>query len=227
MSGSRLAVLVTMVIVAATGCGRRKPSAAGAAGTGAVSDGEASDEPTETPPAADGAVDGGAEEATPADAHLDGDARGGDASDASPSDRGAEAPGGPDASDTGGGLSCLTGQILCNPYACDVATGRCKETCTGPADCAPGKACSPSGLCGVQVQATCAANDECASGFCAQGVCCTSACAGRCVSCALPSAVGTCTPVPAGAADPHGMCLSSQVCDGHGACVPKDAGTGA
>ncbi len=42
---------------------------------------------------------------------------------------------------------------------------------------------------------TCAANDECTSGFCVDGVCCNSACTGQCQGCNEAGSVGTCKTV--------------------------------
>ena len=43
---------------------------------------------------------------------------------------------------------------------------------------------------------------ECASTFCVDGVCCADACQGACRTCALPSSMGKCTPVPGGRGRP-------------------------
>ena len=81
--------------------------------------------------------------------------------------------------------------------------------------------------------ARCTRGDECASGFCADGVCCNVACTGACITCALPAALGTCTPVAIGSFDPHAACAAQApescgtdgTCDGLGACRLYAAGT--
>ena len=107
---------------------------------------------------------------------------------------------------TGGGVcdgqgSCRPGPtVVCAPYDCDSATGRCKASCASDDDCSGGQHCH-NGACGDPPRESCAANEECASGFCSDGVCCNTKCAGLCVSCALPGLVGTCSPTPAGGPD--------------------------
>jgi hypothetical protein len=74
---------------------------------------------------------------------------------------------------------------------------------------------------------SCTCDRECQSGFCMEGVCCTSACTANCMACNLPSSLGDCAPVPAGArpADSD-SCLASTpatcgldgTCDGKGGC---------
>ena len=84
----------------------------------------------------------------------------------------------------------------------------------------------------------CVGAAECESGFCEQSVCCNSACAEppadymtagyghACMSCTIAPHVGTCTPLPAGAAAPAGQCLKEYestcgmdgTCDGSGGC---------
>lgn len=93
-------------------------------------------------------------------------------------------------------------------------------------DAADARALEPNG-------AACVVAGDCSSGHCTDGVCCDSACIDACLSCALPAAPGTCTPVPAGAADPRGVCVAQLqstcgrdgLCDGAGACRQYRAGT--
>ena len=122
--------------------------------------------------------------------------------------------------------SCRPGPTLvCAPYDCDSATGLCKASCASDGDCLAGQHCH-NGACGNPSRGSCAANEQCASGFCADGVCCNTACAGSCVSCALPGLVGTCSPTPAGGPDPHALCVDQGApscghdgtCDGKGGC---------
>jgi PA14 domain len=84
----------------------------------------------------------------------------------------------------------------------------------------------------LAIGATCAAAPDCDSGFCVDGVCCQDACAGLCVSCALPGKRGTCSP-QAMASDPdndcedQGMpsCGQNGMCDGAGKCQLYPAAT--
>jgi hypothetical protein len=131
-----------------------------------------------------------------------------------------------------GAGACVTPSATsCFPFRCGAAS--CKASCAADADCGPPAVCT-GGSCGLKSPgAACADGAECASGFCAQGVCCRTACTGACLSCALSATAGTCTPVPAGAADPTGTCLNAGAascdttgfCDGKGACELYAAGT--
>jgi hypothetical protein len=112
----------------------------------------------------------------------------------------------------------------CSPYAC--TSGACVNQCTSDGDCVDGHTCV-KGSCGPKALGQpCAAGSECASGTCADGVCCATACTGSCRSCALSTSLGTCSPVAAGASDPHGVCVDQHAsscgtdgtCDGTGAC---------
>ena len=82
--------------------------------------------------------------------------------------------------------------------------------------------------------AACSSAAECASGFCADGICCQSSCAGLCQTCSIPSSIGTCTFVAAGAsssrttdcpASAPSSCGETGLCDGEGGCLrpPKGA----
>jgi hypothetical protein len=79
----------------------------------------------------------------------------------------------------------------------------------------------------------CTAASECASNFCVEGVCCADACDEVCKSCKLPSSLGRCTPVAAGAADPKLTCRDQTAascgtdgkCDGAGGCRKYKMGT--
>jgi hypothetical protein len=119
----------------------------------------------------------------------------------------------------------------CAAYACNGSA--CNTTCAVDADCSPGYVCN-SGSCGLkQLGQLCSAGTECGSGNCAQGVCCDKACAGQCMSCALPAKPGTCSPIAAGGADPTGTCMNmgasscgqTGVCDGTGNCATYPLGT--
>ncbi|HEY4393241.1 MAG TPA: hypothetical protein VGP64_04230, partial [Polyangia bacterium] len=120
----------------------------------------------------------------------------------------------------------------CFPYVC--GTNACKAACTANSDCDPPAVCT-SGSCGLKDNGrTCASGTECKSTFCSQGICCATNCNGTCKSCNVSaSAAGTCSNVPAGAADPQGgckdqgaaSCSTNGVCDGAGACQRYAAGT--
>ncbi len=70
----------------------------------------------------------------------------------------------------------------------------------------------------------CEVGRQCASGFCVDEVCCNIACVGVCLTCALPSAPGTCSPAAIGT-DPHRDCGQAGPCDDvcgeGGACVDR------
>lgn len=58
----------------------------------------------------------------------------------------------------------------------------------------------------------CEIGRQCASGFCVDEVCCDVACAGACLTCALPGAEGICSPAAPGT-DPHLDCGKGGPCD--------------
>lgn len=108
-------------------------------------------------------------------------------------------------------------------YLCNTGT-QCATSCT--TSCASGFFCA-SGVCVAQKSngQTCAAGGECTSGQCVDGVCCASASCPDCQSCNVSGKAGTCSAVPAGAADgacvascPPGTNQSSGLCDGSGVC---------
>jgi hypothetical protein len=115
---------------------------------------------------------------------------------------------------------------ICAPYSCDPAKGACYEACSQSSQCVAGQQCVAAS-CGKKMKgATCAVNSDCASGFCADKVCCNVACQGGCVSCALPSRMGTCWPIDQGVPDPRAVCKDqgatscgqTGTCDGFGGC---------
>jgi hypothetical protein len=131
---------------------------------------------------------------------------------------------------------CVPGQMrACDPYLCDVGA-KCATQCKSDDDCANGHRCDvDAGSCGKKALGTsCGDMSECESGICAQGVCCSAACAGGCLSCALPGSEGACMPVTAGkapvdatacvATDPS-TCGLDGTCDGAGACRNYPTGT--
>lgn len=67
------------------------------------------------------------------------------------------------------------------------------------------------------LNATCAADFQCDSGFCSDGVCCDNACDSLCESCVLAGSEGLCTFISLGQ-DPDNECTNEDVCGGDGTC---------
>jgi hypothetical protein len=144
------------------------------------------------------------------------------------------------ASECDGDGTCVAASALdCAPFTCQA--GACRGSCASNADCTAPAVCT-AGSCGMRGRGqACTTGDQCQSTFCVDGVCCDSACGGRCRSCALPSARGTCTPVPANAPDPRAAagqqgndvcvdegpasCGTDGRCDGSGGCQRYRNGT--
>ncbi|HVY40843.1 MAG TPA: hypothetical protein VHM31_23050 [Polyangia bacterium] len=129
------------------------------------------------------------------------------------------------------GICRPQGDESCAPFRC--SGGSCLSRCTTDADCVGGQSCQ-KGSCGLKPKGqSCGGPGECATGFCVDGVCCDSACAGSCRSCALSTAMGTCTPIPAGSSDPRKVCTDQGAascgtdgkCDGTGGCRTYAPGT--
>ena len=88
--------------------------------------------------------------------------------------------------------------------AVHVRRGACRGTCASDAECIaaqhlPGRQLRQEGA-GPDLPAP---RPSASPDFCVDGVCCDTACAGKCVFCALPNALGRCVNVPADAADPR------------------------
>ena len=126
-------------------------------------------------------------------------------------------------------------QVSCAPYGCNTAAATCRTTCTVNADCAPNTQCTKNSCGTVQkkaIGAGCLADGDCTSNFCTDGVCCNVRCEGMCESCAATAPVGTCNAVPAGKADPNGICKDAGVascgtnglCDGARGCARYASG---
>ncbi len=99
--------------------------------------------------------------------------------------------------------------------------------CAQDNDCASGAYCDPSQTCVTKktLGTACLTNNQCAAGNCVDGVCCNTTCAGLCQTCALPGAVGTCSPLPAGQ-DPIDECAgAASVCNGAAACKKANGQT--
>jgi hypothetical protein len=113
----------------------------------------------------------------------------------------------------------------CAPNRCNGT--KCGVTCNDDGDCVPPNTCSASGSCGKKPNgAVCSTDAQCESGACSQGYCCNVKCSDSCKSCGLPNSRGTCINVPAGGADPAGVCVrdaentcgNDGTCDGDGRC---------
>jgi hypothetical protein len=121
--------------------------------------------------------------------------------------------------------------IVCAPYRCDLHANACASSCTADTDCTNDRPCR-DGYCVLPTE-HCSSDGECPSGYCVDGVCCDGACTGACVACNIPGREGTCSPVPAGAADPRAFCLDAGAatcgrdgtCDGVGGCANYPFGT--
>ncbi len=95
--------------------------------------------------------------------------------------------------------------IACSSAPIDAGSTAKTPSCVSASDCAEGERCdSMTSTCSAQIGAgaSCSLDDVCLSGHCVDGVCCDKACDGQCEACDLPSSLGTCSPVLAGA--PHG-----------------------
>jgi hypothetical protein len=127
---------------------------------------------------------------------------------------------------------CIVGvAISCNPSTCE--DGTCITACTTNTQCMAPAVCA-GGSCGKRGNGQdCTSGDQCGSTFCVEGVCCESACGGACQTCALPNARGKCSPTPANANDPKGICKDAGAascgnngkCNGMGACANYANGT--
>ena len=127
----------------------------------------------------------------------------------------------------------------CGTFICSSAA--CESVCKTDSDCAAPNTCA-NNSCGLKPSGSaCTAGPECSSGFCTEKVCCNTACSdattgGLCVSFKVPGKVGTCSPVPAGGADPKKLCTASNAlagdcsndgtCNGANACRPWSTATG-
>jgi hypothetical protein len=121
----------------------------------------------------------------------------------------------------------------CAPYLCNAAVADCFNSCSANTQCTAGNLCLMN-QCGKKSNgAPCTQGSECTTNVCADGVCCNVACGAACQTCALPGAIGTCSPVPSGLSDSDGSCgpvctadgtsAQDRRCDGAGACEPLGA----
>lgn len=124
------------------------------------------------------------------------------------------------------------GMVMCAPFTCDPAGGKCFTSCTSAEQC-DDRPCAEGKCLKKVLGAACTSADECDSGSCADGVCCNLACSGACVSCNQAGKMGECHPVAEGATDPHGICKketqescgASGLCNGQGGCARYAEGT--
>jgi MYXO-CTERM domain-containing protein len=125
-----------------------------------------------------------------------------------------------------GNGSCGTNVGLCpGNLICDGNGQMCLTNCASNLDCQSGHYCDANTMaCVPQVDLgqTCTGPGQCKNGFCVDGVCCDSTCDGTCEACNLPTAAGTCTPLPNDAMpDPEcgGETDCEGQCNGSGACI--------
>ena len=133
------------------------------------------------------------------------------------------------AGECGGGFCA---DSFCCDAACDAACKSCglqgkQGTCSdidallpdlnAKTACSGNYACDGSGQCKVGAGQPCTLATQCATGFCADGKCCTTACSGKCMSCAQQGTAGTCQAAPT-KTDPRQDCPANYTCDGAGAC---------
>jgi hypothetical protein len=121
----------------------------------------------------------------------------------------------------------------CAPYMCNGAA--CNTTCLGDMDCVAPDICDlQKNKCGNKhrLGEACGIDDDCLTGnACVDGVCCATATCGTCQACNITGRQGTCSEVPADAAEPHARCAPSPpcgfvgTCDGAGACRNASAAT--
>lgn len=114
------------------------------------------------------------------------------------------------------------GTLDCTPYTC-AAADACHSVCESDAQCRDGFHCQQA-VCVADrlLGAACVRPGQCASGQCVDGVCCDSTCGDLCHRCDLADALGSCSPLPAGA-DPDEECDGvgdcGGACDGAGGCA--------
>ena len=136
------------------------------------------------------------------------------------------------ASTCNGAGVCVPGKtVSCAPHVC--MNNSCASSCAKQTDCQAGFFCDGN-VCRTKRTPgqACGAAFECASGNCVDKVCCSTPCTDFCHTCALPSALGTCTLAPSGM-DPRGSCPAEAPgtcgraggCDGKGNCLQHPTGT--
>ena len=95
----------------------------------------------------------------------------------------------------GAGLCVQGNSTPCAPYVCNSAGTVCLTTCAAQNDCMSGYYCDGGGVCQPKLGdgVACAVGFQCASGSCpaADGVCCDTACGGTCEACLAAKTGGT------------------------------------
>ncbi|MDB4975512.1 MAG: Flagellar hook-length control protein FliK, partial [Myxococcaceae bacterium] len=114
----------------------------------------------------------------------------------------------------GASQTCMF-MMCANAQSCD---GRCMgdQQCAQPAYCDP---ISTSCVADLPQGSACTRDAQCSTKACADGVCCDNVCNGACESCNQERKVGTCSPLPAMAIDPQGLCGTNQFCSASGVCT--------
>ncbi|RYE92362.1 MAG: kelch repeat-containing protein, partial [Myxococcales bacterium] len=122
-----------------------------------------------------------------------------------------------------GAGTCAALPQPCGLFGC--SGGDCRTTCADDTDCLDTAFCQ-GGACVARREAeqeqSCAAGNQCLSGFCVDGFCCNTPCQGSCEACDAPGARGSCVAVagePHGGRDacpeaPAGQPCQQRVCDG-------------
>ena len=114
----------------------------------------------------------------------------------------------------------------CSPYFCNPMGTACADSCADDTECVADHFCDGSSKCQPKKPngETCGGGNECISDLCIDGYCCDALCDGLCESCAVPGALGACSPVGLGL-DPDDDCPFCEACNGAGACGPAATGT--
>jgi hypothetical protein len=133
----------------------------------------------------------------------------------------------------GSSPTCPTPVVVNCPgnFACADGTS-CRTSCGVSGDCANGYTCNAPNCTPVPgLGDACSTGNPCTSGlFCVDGVCCGQSSCPVCQACNLTTTKGSCAPVPAATADPHGRCTqsaatcTSATCNGAGACAALGSG---
>jgi len=113
------------------------------------------------------------------------------------------------AADCGAGMGCVDG-VCCKSTSCgtcercDLAgsVGTCSKVLSAEdtGTCSGTSSCDATGVCRKKGGQTCSIGTDCLSSNCADGICCNNSCPGACESCNQTGTLGTCTPLPTGAA---------------------------
>jgi hypothetical protein len=109
----------------------------------------------------------------------------------------------------------------CGPDgACKNLPARARDD-TGPEACPVDALCDGDGRCRREAGGPCSDALGCFSNQCAQGLCCDRACGNVCESCAVPGALGRCSPL-VNVPDDRACGGTDQICLGPGSCAAVD-----